>query len=114
MVNLVPGCDHSSLCYGAQLLTKKYGIDTELPYDDREVLCMNKHGLLVMMSRMGTIWESRDLSDDEIRTEFLEPVTRAVQAILERHLARTAKTQANYEAVSALSAKLAGAIGFRL
>lgn len=114
MVDLVPGA--SERCYGAQLSAKKYGVDTELPDDGREVLCMNKAGCVVWMRRISTpaAWGARPLKDDEIRAEFLEPATRAVQTILERHLARTARTHANYEAVAQLSAKLAGAIGFKL
>jgi hypothetical protein len=114
LVDLTPGNDER--CYGAQLGSKKYGIDTELPDDGREVLCMDKHGVLRMMRRTRTPggWCARVLNDEDIRTEHLEPATRAIQAILERHLQRTAKTQAGYEAVAALSSKLAGAIGFRL
>ena len=94
---------------------KGYGLDEFLPKDGREVLCLLKTGDLMMAKRApvgGVV--SRRVRDDELQAQDLEPFVRVVQSALERHITRAARTAADYDRVTALSARLAGAIGFRL
>lgn len=112
--NLVAGSEPP--CFAAQLQPRRYGIDHALPPDGREALTMNRRGEFVVLARYpGSLaWSSRPAEDEDLRAEDLEPIVRAVQTAIERHLTRTAKRTASYASIAALSERLVGAVGFRL
>lgn len=91
--------------YGAQLVSQH--VDT--PLGERQVLCVDKHGVFVMARRFQGVpfWSARPVVDLELRVEWLGSVTKALQIVLERHIARSARTEATYRATAELAEKLA-------
>lgn len=92
-----------------------HGIDTYLPDDGRMVLVVHKDGRLLRAAALpdGEVraWAAED---GDLLAQDVEPVVRAYQAALERHLARAARTEASYARVEDLARRVAGAIGFVL
>jgi hypothetical protein len=91
--------------YGAQLVSN----NIDLPLNDRAVLCVDKSGEFVIARRFDGVpyWAARPVMDLEIRVEWLGLVTQSLQKVLERHIARSARTEANYRATAELAEKLA-------
>ncbi len=90
-----------------------FGIDAFLSRDGRESPCLSKEGVLIVASlhpEDGVL--TRLLHDDEVLAEHAEPIARAVQEVLERHIARTERRATSYARASALAAKLSSAMGF--
>jgi len=114
LADLIEGV-HDDPLYGALVhpANKRFGIDTRLPIDGREALVVYKDGTLVIAKRDGASWEMRPAHDDDLRIEHLENIVAAVQEVLQRHLARTQRTAANYEKAQRLSERLFQAIGWR-
>ncbi len=84
------------------------------PLDDRWVTIITKEGTLARAHRCPRLsagWESYPCPDDELVAQDLEPYARAVQHVLERHIARAERTAANYLKVTLLATKLANVIG---
>jgi hypothetical protein len=99
--------------YAAQLAVPD--IDMQLPVH-KDVLCVDKHGRFVLARRVSVapFWESRATVDADLRAEWLEAVTQALQAVLTRHLERTERTAKNYRQTAELAEKLAHAVGLEL
>lgn len=92
----------------------KFGIDTYLPTDGREVLIISKGGRLQMASVNGGVEkeQARDAFDAELTAQDLEPIASAMQKALERHIVRAERTEKNYVRVTDLCEKLASVFGY--
>jgi hypothetical protein len=103
--------------HAARVRTEKgFGLDEFLPRDGREVLVLTKRGELAMAARGASTnaVTARAVRDDELQAQDVEAIARVVQSALERHIARAARTEANYDRIAGLSERLACAIGFVL
>lgn len=95
--------------------TKRYGVDSLLPADGREVLVITRRGYLARArirapgetSLTGERWAERPVDDTEIRAADLPAIAEAYQIALARHVDRTERVAATYDAVSALARRLA-------
>ena len=94
--------------YGAQLSAP----NVDLPLVYKAVLCVDKHGSFVMTRALDgdPYWESRPVLDHELRAEWFEQITRSLQVVLERHIARSSRTEANYRATAEFAERLAAAV----
>jgi hypothetical protein len=108
---------------GVQVRSIRYDrqkFEEPLPTDGKSVLVLDKYGALIMARRVfdpiGRYdgWTSWVVADDELKAEDLEPFTRAVQLVMENHLARVERTAQTYDKVSEFANRLSKAIGFRL
>lgn len=111
MRDLSPGGENF---YAARLDVRlRCGIDSPLQRRGLPALVVTKSG------RVFCAWAT-DLGSVAtgplrgIRAEDLEPATRAIQLVLERHLARVERTSVTYDKVAAFSWRLASLVGFRM
>jgi hypothetical protein len=87
------------------------GIDDWLPKDGRHSLILTEKGELAIAWLTRDDWETRPVRADELVAQDLELFVQVVYKVLGRHLARTERTMAGYEATSLLAKKLAEAVG---
>ena len=94
----------------AAIGTGKHGINTFLPMDGRPMLVWTKRGELHVATRRGRSAESRPIRDDELMAQDLDPVMRALDEVLLRHLEHAEESLRSYRAVLDLASRLSGAL----
>jgi hypothetical protein len=88
----------------------QFGIDTYLPFDGRPLLVWTKAGELHVACQRGRVVESRRIEDDEITAQDLEPVVRALELALIRHLEYAEESHRTYRDVLNLSSRISRAL----